>query len=121
VKVSPTPCLWVLGLNLLQDRKFFDSADFALSKATDDSITGHQKTGKDYPRLGNVVHLSSPVPSYGRVKIDADTSRNPTTADPMRAAPLSPLAGYQSRKGEIGQSAKNGMCSTGNQVGRNQH
>jgi hypothetical protein len=82
----------------LQDRKFFDSGDFALSKATDDSITGHQKTGKDYPTLGNVAHLSSPVPSYGRLKIDADTSRNLTTAGLMRAAPLSPLAGHQSQK-----------------------
>jgi len=49
--------------------------------------------------------------------MDADGSRNLTTADPTNAAPLSPLANHQSEKSEIALGGKNG--STENRVGKN--
>jgi hypothetical protein len=57
----------------LQERKFFDSGDYALSKAGKTSDTGITlQTGKSHPLLKNISHLSSPVPSDSNVIQDAD-------------------------------------------------
>jgi len=58
----------------MKERKFFDSGDFVLSKATDDNITGHAQTGKEHPMRGNTSHLSSPVPSDSNLKCDANAA-----------------------------------------------
>ena len=65
-----------------QERTFFDSGDFALSRATDDSVTGHQKTGKEHPRPENISHLSSPVPGDSNLNMDANTSQYRTRTNP---------------------------------------
>jgi hypothetical protein len=60
----------------LQERKYFDSGDFAISKASNDSVTGHPHTGKQHPAASILPHLSSPVPSDSNVKHDADSSQH---------------------------------------------
>ncbi|RVX70314.1 hypothetical protein B0A52_05647 [Exophiala mesophila] len=82
--------------NLLRvkERKFFDSGDFAVSKATDDSFTGHQKTGKEHPKAENIAHLSSPVSSDSNLKSDADAPRKLVALDLTKSSSLRPLADH---------------------------
>ncbi|KIW34060.1 hypothetical protein, variant 2 [Cladophialophora immunda] len=64
----------VLLRSQVKERKFFDSGDFAISKATRDSATGHPKTGKQHPNFSQIPHLSAPVPSDSNVESNANAS-----------------------------------------------
>lgn len=55
-----------------QERKYFDSGDFALSAAGKASSTGPIQTGKEHPLLKGISHLSSPVPKGSNVNSNAD-------------------------------------------------
>jgi len=82
-----------------KERKYFDSGDFALSKATDDRVTGHQKTGKEHPDSASISHLSSPVPSDSNLQINADASGDRTIIDPVKEQ-SSPLSTSQNQPNE---------------------
>lgn len=68
------PCEHQLIIShLQQERKYFDSGDFALIKASKTSDTGLTiQTGLSHPQVENISSLSSPVPSNSNVKQNAD-------------------------------------------------
>jgi len=77
----------LIKTNPRQERKYFDSGDFALSQAGKASDTGVTlQTGKKHPLVESISHLSSPVPSDSNVNQDANRSyhkemnKNPTEA-----------------------------------------
>ena len=47
-----------------------------MSKASEDSMTGHPRTGKQHPIAGEICKLSSPVPGDSNVESDANTSQH---------------------------------------------
>lgn len=49
--------------NKLKERKYFDSGDYALSKAGKGSDVGVTQMGTQHPVPENIPHLSSPAPS----------------------------------------------------------
>ncbi|KAG8527979.1 uncharacterized protein KY384_006895 [Bacidia gigantensis] len=49
--------------NKLQERKYFDSGDYAMSKAGKASDGGVTSIGKEHPHPENIPHLSSPGPN----------------------------------------------------------
>ena len=49
----------------LQERKYFDSGDYALSKAGKASDAGVTSIGSQHPLPENIPHLSSPGPQAG--------------------------------------------------------
>ncbi|KAL8889725.1 MAG: hypothetical protein Q9215_003022 [Flavoplaca cf. flavocitrina] len=51
--------------NKLKERKYFDSGDYALSKAGKASEGGVTSIGSQHPLPENIPHLSSPVPTNG--------------------------------------------------------
>ncbi|MCJ1475413.1 hypothetical protein MMC13_004075 [Lambiella insularis] len=51
--------------NKLKERKYFDSGDYALSKAGKASDVGVTSIGSQHPLPENIPHLSSPSPSNG--------------------------------------------------------
>ncbi|KAH6985355.1 camp-regulated phosphoprotein family protein Igo1 [Ilyonectria destructans] len=56
----------------LDDRKFFDSGDFALSQAHESSDIGNINTGIEHPIRKNISHPSAPVPSSSNVEENAN-------------------------------------------------
>lgn len=51
--------------NFTQERKYFDSGDYALSKAGKASDVGVTNIGSQHPLPENIPHLSSPGPQNG--------------------------------------------------------
>ncbi|MCJ1369484.1 hypothetical protein MMC20_000695 [Loxospora ochrophaea] len=51
--------------NKLKERKYFDSGDYALSKAGKASDVGVTQIGSQHPLPENIPHLSSPGPNSG--------------------------------------------------------
>ncbi|MCJ1446822.1 MAG: hypothetical protein MMC23_007329 [Stictis urceolatum] len=51
--------------NKLKERKYFDSGDYALSKAGKASDIGVTTIGSQHPQPENIPHLSSPGPNNG--------------------------------------------------------
>jgi len=51
--------------NKLKERKYFDSGDYALSKAGKASDVGVTSIGSQHPLPENIPHLTSPAPSTG--------------------------------------------------------
>ncbi|MCJ1244433.1 hypothetical protein MMC30_001631 [Trapelia coarctata] len=51
--------------NKLKERKYFDSGDYALSKAGKASDVGVTSIGSQHPLPENIPHLSTPAPSTG--------------------------------------------------------
>ncbi|KAI4229382.1 MAG: hypothetical protein L6R36_000923 [Xanthoria steineri] len=51
--------------NKLKERKYFDSGDYALSKAGKASEGGVTSIGSQHPLPENIPHLTSPVPTNG--------------------------------------------------------
>ncbi|KAL8691185.1 MAG: hypothetical protein Q9218_003535 [Villophora microphyllina] len=51
--------------NKLKERKFFDSGDYALSKAGKASEGGVTSVGSEHPLPENIPHLTSPTPMNG--------------------------------------------------------
>ncbi|KAI4143760.1 MAG: hypothetical protein LQ340_006881 [Diploschistes diacapsis] len=51
--------------NKLKERKYFDSGDYALSKAGKASDAGVTSIGSQHPLPENIPHLSSPGPQSG--------------------------------------------------------
>ncbi|MCJ1466329.1 hypothetical protein MMC07_004948 [Pseudocyphellaria aurata] len=49
----------------LEERKYFDSGDYALSKAGKASEGGVTNIGSQHPLPENIPHLTSPVPNTG--------------------------------------------------------
>lgn len=47
--------------NKLKERKYFDSGDYAMSKAGKASEGGVTSVGREHPQPENIPHLSSPV------------------------------------------------------------
>ncbi|EXJ76457.1 uncharacterized protein A1O5_00965 [Cladophialophora psammophila CBS 110553] len=70
------------------ERKFFDSGDFAISKASDDTVTGHPQTGKQHPVSGTIPRLSAPVPSDSNVKSNANASHQHKMSEDSGGSPL---------------------------------
>ncbi|KIW37301.1 uncharacterized protein PV06_10641 [Exophiala oligosperma] len=66
----------ILLRSQVKERKFFDSGDLAISKATDDSMTGHPRTGKQHPISGEIPKLSSPMSGDSNVKSHANTAHD---------------------------------------------
>lgn len=62
--------------DISQERRFFDSGDFAMSKASNDSVAGRPRTGKQHPIPGDISNLSSPVPGDSNVESDANASHH---------------------------------------------
>lgn len=54
-----------LTLRLGQERKYFDSGDYALSKAGKASEGGVTSIGSQHPLPENIPHLTSPGPTSG--------------------------------------------------------
>ena len=65
--VPTTSCPLPLTLTLLlhQERKYFDSGDYALSKAGKASEGGMTSIGSQHPLPENIPHLTSPGPNSG--------------------------------------------------------
>ncbi|KAI9829027.1 MAG: hypothetical protein M1832_000050 [Thelocarpon impressellum] len=53
--------------NKLKERKYFDSGDYALSKAGKASDVGVTQMGTQHPVPENIPHLTSPGPNNGNV------------------------------------------------------
>ncbi|KAI9789675.1 MAG: hypothetical protein M1816_005850 [Peltula sp. TS41687] len=53
--------------NKLKERKYFDSGDYALSKAGKASDAGVTQIGSQHPNPENIPHLTSPVNGNGPV------------------------------------------------------
>ncbi|KIX00689.1 uncharacterized protein Z518_09754 [Rhinocladiella mackenziei CBS 650.93] len=94
----------ILLRSQVKERKFFDSGDFAISQATNDSVTGHPQTGKQHPASNEIPHLSSPVPSDSNVKPDANTSQHRKVINSPRES-TSPETDHQYEPGKE-QSSK---------------
>lgn len=62
---SPLPYYLALTLCLDQERKYFDSGDYALSKAGKASEGGVTSIGSQHPLPENIPHLTSPGPNSG--------------------------------------------------------
>ncbi|KAI9790855.1 MAG: hypothetical protein M1833_001738 [Piccolia ochrophora] len=58
--------------NKLKERKYFDSGDYALSKAGKASDAGVTQIGREHPLPENIPHLTSPSPGAG-----GNTNGNP--------------------------------------------
>ena len=54
-----------MKLTIRQERKYFDSGDYALSKAGKASEGGVTSIGSQHPLPENIPHLSSPGPNNG--------------------------------------------------------
>lgn len=54
---------WQLNIQNLQERKYFDSGDYALSKAGKASDVGVTSIGSQHPLPENIPHLTSPGPN----------------------------------------------------------
>lgn len=65
VLTSPWPQPLTLTLRLDQERKYFDSGDYALSKAGKASEGGVTSIGSQHPLPENIPHLTSPGPNSG--------------------------------------------------------
>lgn len=65
VPTSPCPQPLTLTLVLDQERKYFDSGDYALSKAGKASEGGVTSIGSQHPLPENIPHLTSPGPNSG--------------------------------------------------------
>lgn len=52
-------------LKILQERKYFDSGDYAMSKAGKASEGGVTSVGREHPQPENIPHLSSPIGGGG--------------------------------------------------------
>ena len=62
----------------LQTRKYFDSGDYALSKANEPSDMGKVHTGEQHPVRGTISHPESSVPSNSNVEKNANQTRHDT-------------------------------------------
>ena len=64
---SKIPCArpMMLMLRINQERKYFDSGDYALSKAGKASEGGVTSIGSQHPLPENIPHLTSPGPTGG--------------------------------------------------------
>ena len=51
--------------NIIKERKYFDSGDYALSKAGKNTEIGVTGLGSQHPLPENIPHLSSPSPMNG--------------------------------------------------------
>jgi len=75
------------SVNKVQERKYFDSGDYALAKA------GKQKDyGKEIPTPDAIPH-ASPSPMVGSVGSTASSSGSPPTSTPLSALGSPPVAG----------------------------
>ena len=62
---SPGSQPMTLTLKPVQERKYFDSGDYALSKAGKASEGGVTSIGSQHPLPENIPHLTSPGPNNG--------------------------------------------------------
>ena len=65
VPTSPCPLPLTLTLRTHQERKYFDSGDYALSKAGKAPEGGVTSIGSQHPLPENIPHLTSPGPNSG--------------------------------------------------------
>ncbi|RPA81415.1 Endosulfine-domain-containing protein [Ascobolus immersus RN42] len=63
--------------NKLKERKYFDSGDYALSKAGKASDVGVTNIGSQHPQPENIPHVHSPVP--GAIKVGSPSSSTSIT------------------------------------------
>jgi hypothetical protein len=56
----------------MQKRKYFDSGDFALSRANTTSDIGNIHTGRENPLREDISHPASPVPGTSNVNSNAN-------------------------------------------------
>lgn len=59
---SPFPSSTKLTLHL-QERKYFDSGDYALSKAGKASDVGVTQVGREHPNPDKIPHIAPPTPT----------------------------------------------------------
>lgn len=62
-----------------QERKYFDSGDYALSKAGKASDVGVTSIGSEHPLPENIPHLSSPSQSNGGTAVVSGTNGQQST------------------------------------------
>lgn len=64
----------MLTLLLLQERFYFDSGDYELSKCGERSRNGQVETGTAHPLRKDISHPSAPAPGESNVESSADQS-----------------------------------------------
>lgn len=68
-----------------QERKYFDSGDFALSAANRETDNGAIQTGGAYPHRESISHPYAPIPSSSNVEEDANEDKYRNSASPERS------------------------------------
>lgn len=58
--------------NKLKERKYFDSGDYALSKAGKASDVGVTQVGREHPNPEKIPHMAPPTPGNGQVPTNGD-------------------------------------------------
>jgi hypothetical protein len=58
--------------NKLKERKYFDSGDYALSKAGKASDVGVTQVGREHPNPEKIPHIAPPTPGNGQVPANGD-------------------------------------------------
>lgn len=58
--------------NKLKERKYFDSGDYALSKAGKASDVGVTQVGREHPNPEKIPHMAPPTPSNGQTPTSGD-------------------------------------------------
>ncbi|KAF3047300.1 hypothetical protein E8E11_008487 [Didymella keratinophila] len=58
--------------NKLKERKYFDSGDYALSKAGKASDVGVTQVGREHPNPEKIPHMAPPTPVNGQVPANGD-------------------------------------------------
>ncbi|KAJ4378235.1 hypothetical protein N0V86_005935 [Didymella sp. IMI 355093] len=58
--------------NKLKERKYFDSGDYALSKAGKASDVGVTQVGREHPNPEKIPHMAPPTPVNGQVPTSGD-------------------------------------------------
>ncbi|KAJ4337355.1 hypothetical protein N0V87_004678 [Didymella glomerata] len=58
--------------NKLKERKYFDSGDYALSKAGKASDAGVTQVGREHPNPEKIPHMAPPTPVNGQVPANGD-------------------------------------------------
>ncbi|KAL8725999.1 MAG: hypothetical protein Q9166_007001 [cf. Caloplaca sp. 2 TL-2023] len=79
--------------NKLKERKYFDSGDYALSKAGKASEGGVTSIGSQHPSPENIPHLTSPVPVNGHSNGSNGHSGSISHPGSMSAGSAIPLGG----------------------------
>ncbi|KAJ5825399.1 hypothetical protein N7474_002537 [Penicillium riverlandense] len=75
---------YLLGKHF-KERTYFDSGDFALSAAQQETDNGAIQTGREHPRRESISHPYAPVPSTSNVDQHANEDLDRKTASPERS------------------------------------